>query len=114
MVNVESIGGNLLIQHYAIITKDIDKVFLRSDKSDAYLSHFIRVYLSVEWKMSVVYRDNQSCTFTCEVGTAYPNKVLAIAGKLSSVNYFLKKHLNEEGKNFARDIELKFQDDKQV
>lgn len=109
MVNVESIGGNLLIQHYSIITKEKDNMFLRSERSDAYLSHLIRVRVSVEWKMKVVYKDEQSCTFTCEIGTSYPNKALALAGKLSAVNYFLRKHLNEEGKNFAKNIKLKFQ-----
>ena len=109
MVNVENIGGNLLIQHYHIITKEKDNVFLRSKKSDAYFSHLIRVQVSVEWHMTVTYKDAQSCMFTCKIGTEYPNQVLAVAGKLAGVSYFMQKHLNGEAENFARNIESKFQ-----
>ncbi len=109
MVNVENIGGNLLIQHYHIITKEKDNVFLRSEKSDAYLSHLIRVHVSVEWRMTVTHKDAQSCIFTCKIGTEYPNKALAIAGKLAAVSYFMKRHLKGEGEKFARNIERKYQ-----
>ncbi len=111
IINVESIGGNLLVQHYTILTKDKDKVFMRSRRSDAYLFHLIRCHVWVEWKMNVVYKDEQSCVFTCEIGSDYPNQLLAIAAKLSAVNFFLQKHLDKEGENFARDIEKKFQVD---
>ena len=114
MVNAESIGGNLLIQHYTILTKESDHVLLYSERSDAYLFHLVKVHVSVTWEMKVIHKDDYSCTFVCEIGVTYPNRLLAMAAKLSAVNYFLRRHLDEEGKNFARDIERKFRTGKPV
>ena len=114
IVNIESIGGNLLINHYNILTKDSDHVVMQSEKSDAYLSHIIHFHVWVEWKMKVVFKNNNSSTFTCEVSTDYSNKFLAVAAKLSVANYFLQKHINEEGENFARSIELRFNESQQM
>lgn len=112
MINVESIGGNLLVQHYTIVEKERDHVFLYSEKSEAYLFHFVKVYIKVEWKMSVKFKDENTSTFTCELNIKYPNKALPVAAKLTAGDYFLRKHLNEEGKNFAADIERKFSNTK--
>ena len=108
MINVESIGGNLLIQHYKIKQKQKDLLLLQSERSDAYLFHLVKVKVGVEWKMTIEAKDDRSSIFTCEIGVTYPNRLLKIASMFVAGNYFLENHINEEGPLFAKDIESKF------
>ncbi len=108
MINVESIGGNLLVQHYKIQQKQKHLLVLHSRKSDAYLFHLVKVHVGVEWKMIVKKREERSSFFICEIGVQYPNKLLKIASMLVAGNYFLRKHINEEGSLFAKNIEARF------
>ena len=108
MINVESIGGNLLVQHYKIQQKQKHLLVLYSQKSEAYLFHSVKVYVSVEWKMTVKQKDERSSFFICEIGVIYPNKLLKIASSLVAGSYFLRNHINEEGPLFAKNIEAKF------
>ena len=88
MTNVESIGGNLLVQHYIITEKEKKRVSLFSEKSDAYLFHILKVHIEVNWKMNVAYNDEHTSVFTCEINVKYPNKLLALAAKSTGTNYF--------------------------
>jgi len=108
MINVESIGGNLLVQHYKIKQKEKHFLVLHSQKSDAYLFHLVKVHVGVEWKMSVKQKNEKSSFFICEIGVQYPNKLLKIASLLVAGNYFLRNHINEEGPLFAKNIEARF------
>ncbi|MES2829800.1 MAG: hypothetical protein V4687_16700 [Bacteroidota bacterium] len=108
MVNVESIGGNLLVQHYQLQQKQKDLLLLCSPKSEAFLFHLVKVNVGVEWKMTVKEKDALNSYFICEISVKYPNKLLKLASILVAGNYFLQKHVNEEGPLFARNIEEKF------
>ena len=108
MINVESIGGNLLVQHYTIVQKERQVLKLISPRTDAYLFHLLKVHVWVEWTMSIGYQDATSCEFTCEIGVSYPSALLAIAAQLVAGNYFIRRHLQEEAPQFAQDIEQKF------
>ncbi|ADB39822.1 hypothetical protein [Spirosoma linguale] len=108
MINVESIGGNLLVQHYTIVQKDRTALKLVSPRTDAYLFHLLKMKVGVEWRMSIRYRDEESCLFTCEIGVSYPNELLAMASRFVAGPYFISRHLNEEAPRFAQDIERKF------
>lgn len=108
MINVESIGGNLLVQHYSIVQKERQALKLISPRTDAYLFRLLKVHVGVEWTMSIGYRDATSCAFTCQIGVSYPSTLLAIASKLVAGNYFIRRHLNEEAPRFAQDIERRF------
>lgn len=104
MINVESIGGNLLVQHYRIQNKQKHLLVLQSQQTDAYLFHLVRVNVGVEWKMIIKQKDDKSCCFICEIGIKYPNKLLKIASMLVAGNYFLRNHIKEEGPLFVKNI----------
>ncbi|MFZ1790885.1 MAG: hypothetical protein WAT92_21350 [Saprospiraceae bacterium] len=108
MINVENLGGQLLIQHYKMIDKHPQHLVLESLKSDVYLFHLLKVHVQVEWRMSLKPLTNNSCEFTCQVGVKYPNQFLKMAHMIVGGNYFLAKHTNEEGPLFANYIEKKF------
>ena len=107
LINVEDIGGNLLIQHYTIVKKSPNELYMHSERSDIYLSHLIHSHIGVDWKMSVRAASDSTCTFTCEVGTILPNKLFELAATIGFTGHFLQQHVDEEGRNFAHDIEQK-------
>lgn len=51
MVNVESMAGALIIQHYRTELLEVDHVRLSSEKSRAYLMHLVPFHLRVTWEM---------------------------------------------------------------
>ncbi|MGY3052969.1 hypothetical protein ACVWYG_001166 [Pedobacter sp. UYEF25] len=110
MINIESIGGNLLIQHYKIQETGRQHLSLYSAKSEAYLFHLVKVNVSVRWKMKIQEQTEKSTLFKCEIGVIYPSRLLKIASMLVAGNYFLQKHIDEEGPLFAKHIETKFKD----
>lgn len=107
IINVEDFGGNLLIQHYKILKKSPDELHMYSERSDVYLTHLIHSHVGADWKMSVRHLSDNTCTFLCEVGTILPSKLLELAATISFSSYFLQEHVEEEGQNFADDIERK-------
>ena len=54
MINVESIGGSLLVQHYETRRADKDHVTMVSEASRAYLMHVAPVKVGVVWDMQVM------------------------------------------------------------
>ena len=107
MINVEIVGGLLLVQHYSIKDKSKSHVYSYSDQSRAYLMGIIPIKFEVSWSLSVLAVSNQKSKFVCEIGVLIPSKILNFM--LSPViSFSLKRHLMEEGALFAKDIEKKF------
>src|SRR5262245_50132485 len=52
-VNVESIGGNLIIQHYRAVRTEPTVVEMYSAASRVYLLHVVPVTASVRWTLTV-------------------------------------------------------------
>ena len=107
MINVEIVGGLLLVQHYSIKDKSKSHVNSYSDKSRGYLMGIIPIKVEVRWSLRVLATSENKSTFICEVGVLIPSRILSfISGPVLS--YSLKRHLKEEGALFALDIENKF------
>jgi hypothetical protein len=105
-VNVESIGGTLMIQHYLECDAGPRRVEMLSERSDAYLFHLLRVHVQVRWTMTVEPLTADTATFTCDVELDMP-LILRVAGALIGTPYFVRKHVAEETPNFVADIERK-------
>lgn len=54
MINVESIGGNLIVQHYRSVHADRGYVEMYSPASRVYLFHLVPVAAGVRWTLEVV------------------------------------------------------------
>ena len=107
MINVEIVGGLLLVQHYSIKDKSKSHVYSYSDQSRAYLMGIIPIKVEVSWSLSVLAVSNQKSKFVCEVGVLIPSKILSFISS-PVISFSLKRHLKEEGALFAKDIEKKF------
>jgi hypothetical protein len=106
-VNVESIGGNLLIQHYRCVRSGISEIEMYSAASNVYLLHLIPVRGSVRWTLTVTHQTESSSLLNCTVEVAL-HPVLRTLGRLMAVGTFLGRHVDEETPNFAADITRKY------
>ena len=107
MVNVESIGGSLLIQHYATRVAERHRVTMVSDASRAYLMHLVPVTIAVKWDMEVKASTRDTSSFRCSIDVAMP-LLVRILGLFNGTGFFVKRHLLEETAGFARDIARKY------
>lgn len=105
MVNVESIGGSLLVQHYATRLAEPSHVTMVSTASRAYLMHLVPITCGVVWDMRVTPSGKDSL-FRCAIEVDMPPAVRFL-GRLSGTPFFVRRHLVEETVGFARDIARK-------
>lgn len=106
MINVESIGGNLIVQHYRPVRADRGRVEMHSPVSRVYLFHLVPVAAAVRWTLAVTPTDATSSDLACTVDVDLP-PVLAFLGRLSLLGYFLARHVDEEARGFAVSIAQK-------
>ena len=103
MVNVESIGGHLIVQHYRAVHAGPSSVEMFSPVSRVYLFHLIPVAAAVRWRLTVTRSAATASIFTCTVEVNLP-PVLHFVARLVFLGHCLKQHVNEEAPRFAADI----------
>lgn len=106
MINVESIGGNLIVQHYRDVLADRSSVEMYSPASRVYLFHVVPVAAAVRWTLDVTAKSATASDFACTVRVDLPG-VLAVLARLSLLGHFLGRHVDEEARGFAADIHRK-------
>ena len=106
MINVESIGGNLIVQHYRCLRADRCSMEMYSPASRVYLFHLVPVAAGVRWTLEVTPKDAEASEFACTVQVRLP-PVLGLLARLSFLDHFLARHVNEEAQGFAADITRK-------
>lgn len=106
MVNVENVGGNLLVQHYIMASAAAEKVVMHSKNTRVYIAHLVPATIEVIWTVEVERKTSQSATFRCTVETRMPMLLRALSN-LILLQLFLHRHTREETVKFAADIERK-------
>jgi len=106
-INVESIGGTLIVQHYREIRAAADGFELLSERSRAYLFHVFPVRAEVRWIMAVEPgtdgKDSLRCTV--ELNLSF---LLTLLSATIATPHFIRRHVAGETLGFARDIERKY------
>lgn len=105
-INVESIGGNLIIQHYRAVRTTSALVEMYSSASRVYLMHLVPVPASVRWRLAVTPVTSTRSKLHCTVEVQL-NPVLSAMGRMMALGFFLRRHVEEETKGFASDITRK-------
>ena len=67
MVNVESMAGALLIQHYRTELLEADHIRLFSEASRGYLLHVVPFRLQVGWEMQVSSTSAETSVLRCTI-----------------------------------------------
>jgi hypothetical protein len=106
MVNVESIGGHLLIQHYLAEEAAPDQVVMHSKDTRVYVMHIFPATIEVIWTLGVKPRDGNGAEFSCSVEALMPAPLGSVA-TLGLLPLFLRWHVEEETIKFAADIARK-------
>ena len=108
MVNVECIGGDLLVQHYELVDHSKSHVRFYSPRTKGYVCRWFPVTFSVPWEMTLRAASNGTCELTCTIGAEFQSALLGAIAKANGSGLFIRRHLAAEGAAFARDIERKF------
>jgi hypothetical protein len=106
MINVESIGGHLIVQHYRPVRSGRPSVETYSPASRVYLFHVIPVAAVVRWTLEVTPKGAAASEFACTV-RVHLRPVLGVLARLSLLGHFLGRHVDEEARGFAADITRK-------
>jgi hypothetical protein len=106
-INVESIGGSLLIQHYQEIAAAPHSFELLSQRSRVYLFHLVPVVAEVRWQMAVEPGTDGGSLLRCTVEFNL-SPLLKVLSALIATPYFVRRHVRGESVGFARDIERKY------
>jgi hypothetical protein len=106
MINVESIGGHLIVQHYRPVRSGRRSVETYSPASRVYLFHVIPVAAVVRWTLEVTPKGAAASEFACTV-RVHLRPVLGVLARLSLLGHFLGRHVDEEARGFAADITRK-------
>ena len=81
-VNVESVGGNLLVQHYVAEVKEPDYIKMVSF-SDLWLMKLVHVVVKVTWEMRLISVSDNECKFQNTVLVEHPNFIMKIMSALA-------------------------------
>ena len=101
-VNVESVGGNLLVQHYVAEVKEPDYVKMVS-MSDLWLMKLVHVVVKVTWEMRLISVSDSECKFQNTVLVEHPNFIIrAVSSVLGG--FFVGRHNIEETPLFAENL----------
>ena len=106
MLNVESIGGNLIVQHYRCVRAGRSSVEMYSPVSRVYLFHLFPVVAEVRWTLDVTPRAAGGSELACTVRVDLP-PVLGFLARLTFLGHFLRDHVEEEAVGFVADIARK-------
>ena len=102
-VNVESVGGNLLVQHYVAEVKQPDYVKMVSF-SDLWLMKLVHVVVKVTWEMRLISVSEGECKFQNTVLVEHPHFIMKILSALALGGFFVRKHNEEETPLFAQNL----------
>jgi hypothetical protein len=103
MINVEAMGGNLLVQHYTEESGTPSQVVLDSPRSELYLMYLVRFRVGVRWVMSVTPDGASTSKFQCTVQITIP-RWLRVLGTLTATSHSIRAHVDEETHGYARDL----------
>lgn len=105
-VNVESVGGHLLIHHYLAAKSEPNHVVMHSRNTRVYVMHLAPATIEVIWTLEVERKDGESALFRCTVETRMP-LLLTLFATCGLLPLFLRRHVQGETLLFAKDIARK-------
>jgi hypothetical protein len=112
-INVENVGGHLLVQHYLAEDASPNRITMRSRNTRAYVLHTLPATIEVIWQLEVEPRDSASSLLRCTVEANIP-ALLNVAATLVLLPMFLRWHVQEETPLFAADMIRKSRAGRQV
>ena len=105
-VNIETVGGILLVQHYHEVHAERARVEMLSERTRGLIMHLIPAHFQVRWTLTATPTNGDATLFRCTVEVTMPT-LLRLAAASIFTPYFVRKHVEEETPRFAADIRRK-------
>ena len=102
-VNVETVGGHLLVQHYVPEIAQPDHVKLVS-QTDYWLIRVWPVRIKVIWEIKLIPATDGTCVFQNRVAAEHGRLIMKILPALVFARAFLKRHNAEETPLFVQNL----------
>lgn len=100
-INVESVGGHLLVQHYEPEVLAPAHIRMVSHASEMWIFRLIPSRVRVIWDVSLHPRDESSCTFRDHIRVEHRSRLLWLLSRLALINWVVQRHDDEETPGFA-------------
>lgn len=102
-INVESVGGHLLVHHYLATELEPLHVVMHSRDTRVYIMHIMPATIAVTWTLEAQANDSRSSRFRCTVEVHMP-AFLSVVANLGLLPLFLRRHVQGETPLFAQDL----------
>jgi hypothetical protein len=100
-INVEIVGGHLLVQHYEPELLEPHHIRMVSPASDMWIFRLIPARVRVIWEITLVPQSATACTFRDHIRVEHGSRLIWLLSKLALVNRVVQRHDNEETPLFA-------------
>lgn len=103
-INVESVGGHLLVQHYEPEVFEPRHIRMVSHASEMWIFRLIPSRVRVIWDVSLHGREQGGCTFRDHIRVEHRSRLLWLLSKLALINRIVQQHDDEETPAFAANL----------
>jgi hypothetical protein len=103
-INVESVGGHLLVQHYEPEVFEPHHIRMVSHASEMWIFRLVASCVRVIWDVSLVKQDESHCVFRDHIRVEHKSRLLWWLSKLALVNWIVQRHDDEETPRFAKNL----------
>lgn len=100
-INVEIVGGHLLVQHYEPELLTPHHIRMVSHASNMWIFRLVPARVRVIWEITLVPVSNDRCTFRDHIRVEHGSRVLWFLSKLALINWVVQQHDDEETPHFA-------------
>lgn len=100
-INVESVGGHLLVQHYEPEVLGPHHIRMVSHASEMWIFRMVPARVRVTWEITLVEHSPDRCTFRDHILVEHRSRLLWLLSKLAMINRVVQRHDDEETPHFA-------------
>jgi hypothetical protein len=100
-INVEIVGGHMLVQHYEPELLEPHHIRMVSHASNMWIFRLFPARVRVIWEITLVPRSPDACTFRDHIRVEHRSRVIWLLSKLALINWVVQRHDDEETPHFA-------------
>lgn len=100
-INVESVGGHLLVQHYEPELLEPHHIRMVSHASNMWIFRLFPARVRVIWEITLVEQSPDTCTFRDHIRVEHRSRLIWLLSKLALINWIVQRHDDEETPHFA-------------
>jgi len=100
-INVEIVGGHMLVQHYEPELLQPHHIRMVSHASNMWIFRLFPARVRVIWEITLVEKSPTACTFRDHIRVEHRSPLIGFLSKLALINRVVQQHDDEETPLFA-------------